>query len=55
MLLMKVNCEVAFCLPVSNINLIHGDFPQEIAVTGYLGETDAVLWSTDLTHEFDKA
>ena len=50
----EVNCEATYCLPISDINLIHGDFPQEIEVTGYLGETDAIIRITDLTYEFDK-
>lgn len=50
----EVNCEATYCLPVSDINLIHGVFPQEIEVTGYLGGTDAILRITDLTYEFDK-
>lgn len=50
----EVNCEAAYCLPLSDIHLIHGDFPQEIEVAGYLGGTDAILRINDLTYEFDK-
>ncbi|MBP3919190.1 MAG: hypothetical protein J6I50_08470 [Clostridia bacterium] len=50
----EVNCYARYNLPISDIQLIHEAFPQEIKVTDYRGETDAILQITDITYEFEK-
>lgn len=51
----EVNCTALYCLPVSDIELLAGPFPQTINVKGYDGRITSTIQIDDVQYSFDKS
>lgn len=49
----EVNCDALYCLPVQDAQVYFGDFPQEIKVKNYTGDTASVIEIQGAEYSFD--
>lgn len=50
----EVNCEVLYCLPIKDVQLICDDLPLELKTKDYLGNTESIIQVNDVAYNFEK-